>query len=1116
MSDLSGLIRCEMRFAVLGPLEVSVDAGPLSLGGHKQRTLLAVLLVRANAVVSRDELTDALWGDRPPPSADVSLDAYLHRLRKLLGHDRLLRQTGGYLLHVEPDELDADRFERLAADGRRAAVDGDPAGAVNAFNEALALWRDPAWFDIRDNPTVSAEALRLDELRLDALESRIEADLTLGGGAELVAELERLVGEHPLRERLLGALMIALYRAGRQTDALHTFQSARQRLVDDLGLEPGPELHDLQRRILLHDPSLEPPRRFPSMPGSHGGRGRAVTALLAVAAALAGVLVLSASAADQQRALAAGVSGVVAVKTASDRIALTTPLVGTPGSVTAGAGSAWVANPGAQQVSRIDARSGVVVDDLPVAAEPGSIVYGGGAIWVAGTDAATVTRIDPTTESVTQTIPLPGVNPVAIAYGAAGLWVADSGDKELFEINPISDSLKRTLSLDLQPSAVLIRGRSVWVAGYNDATLERINPETGRVLALVHVGNGPASIGYAAGSLWVTNSLDSTVSRIDPATSEVTATIAVGSGPDAVAAGPGAVWVANQYSGTVSRIDPRIDRVVASVKVGGAPSSLTVSGGRLWVGVAANSGHHRGGKLVIATPSRLASSTDPAASIDPAFYQFAANGQFTGLAYDSLVNFQQSPGPAGLRLVPDLALSIPRATDGGTAYTFRIRQGIRYSDGQFLRAGDFRRGFERLFRVGSPYASAFEDIVGVRACLADRARCDLSRGIVTNDATGTVTFRLTAPDPAFLFRLTYEAFSAPIPPGTPDRETGSHTVPGTGPYEISSVSPTEIRFTRNRFFHEWSHAAQPDGNPDSIVWRSSPTNQDAITTIEQGRADWLFSAITGPVYRRLKLESPAQLHSNPQPAVDFAAVNTNTPPFNDLRVRQALNYAINRARIVQLYGGPSLATPICQPIAPGLPGYRRYCPYTLHPNANGTWSAPNMARARQLVAQSGTRGERIVVWGSPDIEFVPPTVPGYFASVLRALGYDVTLHLTPLVSITKQDWSDMQIFIEGDWVAPWPDPTSYIPQFFSCGGGNSNGWYCNPATDRLMRRAERLELTDPPRSRTIWEAVDRQLTDSAEWVPTVTHPGIELTSRRLRNYQYNPVDGFLADQSWLG
>ena len=447
---------------------------------------------------------------------------------------------------------------------------------------------------------------------------------------------------------------------------------------------------------------------------------------------------------------------------------------------------------------------------------------------------------------------------------------------------------------------------------------------------------------------------------------------------------------------------------------------------------------------------------------------------------------------AGLRLARHLpaeprrrrsaARSRPRAVDPGSGrrrptYAFRIRPGIRYSDGQPLRASDFRRGIERLFRVGSPGGSLYAGLVGAAACARRPASCDLSRGIVTDDAAGTVTFHLTAPDPEFLFKLTEFAFSAPIPPGTPDHETGSRTVPGTGPYKIARVSDTEIRFVRNPFFREWSHAAQPAGNPDSIVWRTVPTAQAAVTAIEHGRADWLFGQIPAAQYHQLELQDPAQLHSSPQFAVEFVPLNTHLAPFNDVRVRQALNYAINRGEIAQLYGGPSFATPTCQPIAPGLPGYRRYCPYTLHPRADGAWSAPDMARARRLVAQSGTLGERVDVWGSPDEGFVPPTTAAYIASVLRALGYRVHLHLVPLATITEAMGKRIQLSVDGDWVANYPDPSSYLPQFFGCGGGNQQRLLLQPgarprdATSRAARThrsrqgGSRLGIHRPPAHR---------------------------------------------------
>jgi YVTN family beta-propeller protein len=1109
-------------FRILGPLEVSADGRMIEIGGAKLRALLAILLLRANQSVPRDVLVHDLWGEQPPAGAQGSLEVYISRLRKALGAAAdgpvVVTRPGAYCLLLADGQLDAHRFERLVEQGRSALAADVPGQGAASLREALRLWRGNALGDLSSEPFAQLETGRLEELRLGAIEDRIEADLALGRHADVVSELEALVVVHPLRERLHGQLMIALYRGGRQAEALETYQAARRTLINELGLEPGPALQQVERAILEQDASLDLPRRAVVTPaaGPRARRTRVTAIALASVAVLAAGLVIGARGAHARQATFAGKNGLVAVDTASARLVYATQLAGAPGAVSSGDGSVWVADPGAGEVSRIDSGSGVEVDRILVGGEPGSIVSGGGAIWAASTVSATVTRIDPATESVTQTITLPGANPGAIAFGAGRVWVADSAAHELFEVDPVTGSLDRTFSLDLQPSAIAATGQAIWVAGYNNATVEELAPASGRVIARVHVGDGPVALAFDAGSLWVANSLDATVSRIDLGARAVAATIPVGSGPAALAAGPSSVWVANQYSGTVTRIDPETNRVAASVRIAGAPTSLTVSGSRIWVGVAANSGSHRGGTLVIVTAATITSSSSTTnASVDPAFYNVAANPQFTGLAYDALVTFEQSPGADGLRLVPDLALSIPTPGDGGAVYTFRIRPGIRYSDGQALRASDFRRGMERLFRVGSPGVSLYADLVGARACLRRPRSCDLSHGIITDDAAGTVTFHLAAPDPEFLFKLTEYAFAAPIPPGTPDHETGSRAVPGTGPYQIASVSDTEVRFVRNPFFREWSHAAQPAGNPDSIVWRTVPTVRAAVTAIEQGRADWLFGQVPAAQYQQLELQDPAQLHSNPQFAVEFLPFNTHLAPFNDVRVRQALNYAIDRGEIAQLYGGPSFATPTCQPIAPGLPGYVPYCPYTLHPNPDGAWSAPDMARARQLVTESGTRGERVDVWGSPDEGFVPPPTTAYVASVLRALGYRVYVHLAPFATITGAMWRRMQVATDGDWVADYPDPSSYLPQFFACDGGNGNGYYCNPALDREMQQAQLLELSGPARAAAVWAAVDRQLTDEAVWVPTVTLRDVELTSRRLGNYQYNPVLGFLIDQSWL-
>ena len=433
-----------------------------------------------------------------------------------------------------------------------------------------------------------------------------------------------------------------------------------------------------------------------------GTQGRfAVLGLLALATIVAVALVLSAGAATRRRVLHAGASGIVAIDALSGRVATATPLTGAPGAVTDGDGSVWVADPTGQDVSQINPATGNLIERIPASGEPGSIVSGGGAIWVASTIDATVRRINPTAALVTQTIQLPGSNPDAIAYGAGRLWVADAAEHELQEIDGTTGSRRSTLSLDVQPGAVAVGDGAVWVAGYNNATVEGLNPTSGRVLTRIHVGDGPAALVFDDGALWVANSLDATVSRIDPATAAVTATIPVRSGPTALTVADGSVWVADQDSDTISRIDPSTDRVAANVDLTGAPTSLTVTGSRVWATIAASAGSHRGGTLTIVAPGDLTSSSVTNDTTDPAFYTGANNSQFLGLAYDALLTFQQSPGANGLRLVPDLALSIPTPTDGGKTYAFRIRPGIRYSDGQRLLAGDFRRGIERLFRVGS-------------------------------------------------------------------------------------------------------------------------------------------------------------------------------------------------------------------------------------------------------------------------------------------------------------------------------------------------------------------------------------------------------------------------------
>jgi predicted ATPase/DNA-binding SARP family transcriptional activator len=270
-----------MDFRILGPLEVDEAGQALPIADGRQRALLAILLVHANEPVSTDELIDELWGEHAPAAPRKGLQVQVSRLRRALGEDsaRVVTRPNGYLLHVEPGELDLDRCERLAREGRESLSTDNPGRAAERLREALRLWRGPPLADFVFDPFAQAEIGRLDELRLALLEDRIEADLACGRHAELVGELEALVAEHPLRERLRRQLVLALYRGGRQADALEAYRHARVVLDEELGLEPTPELRELEQAILTHDPGLRAPAapdpvvsRLPAPPTATIGR----------------------------------------------------------------------------------------------------------------------------------------------------------------------------------------------------------------------------------------------------------------------------------------------------------------------------------------------------------------------------------------------------------------------------------------------------------------------------------------------------------------------------------------------------------------------------------------------------------------------------------------------------------------------------------------------------------------------------------------------------------------------------------------------------------------------------------------------------------------------------
>ena len=1095
-----------MEFGILGAVELVLDGRVVALGGPKQRALLALLLVNANEVVSRDRLIEGLWGERPPATAQRSLDSYISRLRGLLGTGRIERRAPGYRIVVGASELDSQRFEAMLERGRKLAAAGDAREAASILRSALAIWRGPALADVLDEPFADRTAEWLNERRLVALETRIRCDIVVGESQDIVSELELLVAQHPFREQLVESLMLALYREGRQVEALAAYQAARRRLGDELGLEPGPPLRAMEREILEQAPRLdavngstlaEPPaRRLTSRRQTFFIGCAAVAVIASVAIGIR--LGTHGSAASVAPATSAR---VVELGSHSSIQGTSTALTASATAMVANGDSLWAAEPDAGAIVRIDPRASRVAERIPLGGAPGAITVGGGSLWVADIPGETISRIDPVTQMLTQTITLGGARATALTFGLGALWVADASDQALLEFDPRSGALRRTINLDAHPTGVAVGNGLIWVADYDAGSLTGIEARSGRTTVSVRVGNGPSAIAFGGGATWVANSLDSTVSRIDPTTGSVAAVIPVGSTPVALVADSRSVWVASHYGGTVSRIDQGRDVVADTSEVGGGPTALARIDATVWVAMSPQV-HHHGGRLVLLHTTPI--------SIDPALQLDVFPLQSDGLTRDGLVTYNHTSGPEGLRLVPDLALNLPTPTAAGTTYTFHLRPRIRYSNGKPLQAEDFRRSFERLFRLRSPGAGYFFGILGARACTT--THCDLSAGIVPDNAASTITFHLTAPDPTFLQKLTIGGLATPVPAGTPAHAVHTQPIPGTGPYLVQAADRKAIRYVRNPYFREWSHAAQPNGNPDVIVMRFGLSPEDEVQAIKRGAADWMADAIPAQALLELRTRYASQLHSSAGTQTDFLQINTQTPPFNDRRVRQALNYAIDRRTVASLYGGSDAASPTCQVLPPGVTGYRRYCPYTRQPTSQGRWKSPDHAKARRLILASGTRGQAVTIWAASDAGGPVRAVVAYTVNLLKQLGYKAKSHFEPssfFASARPSQYRRMQMTQPA-----WADETPYnfFATWFACDAAYNHRWFCDPYVDRSIGRAQALESANPRAAAQLWSRLDRKLVDDAAWVPLVNPRQIDLISNNARNYQHHAILGIIVDQ----
>ena len=543
-----------------------------------------------------------------------------------------------------------------------------------------------------------------------------------------------------------------------------------------------------------------------------------------------------------------------------------------------------------------------------------------------------------------------------------------------------------------------------------------------------------------------------------------------------------------------------------AVSSGSAPVTASVAAGDL--------AKHRGGTLKMIWQG-AGSSIDTAVDYDPNWFILRMTG-------DGLMAWKQVGGTAGNDLVPDLATSAPTPTDSGKTYKFSLRPGIKYSTGATVKATDFPYTMTREFKVPGPGVGLYSGIVGAPACIAKPKTCDLSKGVQADDAAGTVTFHLSAPDADFLQKLALP-FGYVVPAGTPNVDTGRKPLPATGPYMIKSYDPTKLMvLVRNPVFKQWSADAQPDGYPDVIQMTIGIADEDAVTQVENGQADWAYDPPPADRLNEVATKYADQIHISPTPNNYFMALNTKVAPFDNVAVRQALNFATDRKAVIQLFGGPRLAQPSCQILPPNFPGYEANCPYTADPGPK--WSAPDLAKAQQLVDGSGTKGQKVVVVGTPDDS--TKNIDLYFVSLLKKLGYNASLKT--LASTVEygyvQDSRNKAQISYSYWSPDYTAAADFLSLQVGCAGFHAASSaspnlseFCDPAIQRQTERAETTQQTDVAAANTQWAAIDKAVTAQAPQVSLFTPNHLAFVSKRLGNYQFSPAvtANFLIDQAWV-
>ena len=508
-------------------------------------------------------------------------------------------------------------------------------------------------------------------------------------------------------------------------------------------------------------------------------------------------------------------------------------------------------------------------------------------------------------------------------------------------------------------------------------------------------------------------------------------------------------------------------------------------------------------------------------SLDPQINYTLQYWQLYQAMYDGLLAFTKVGGQQSFTVVPDLAESMPKVTDGGKTYTFTLRKGIKFSNGQPVTPDDVVASFERIFKISTPTAGTFYNgIVGASTCLKTPANCTLPKGVIGDDKTNTVVIHLVEPDPEFPYKLAVPHASI-LPKSAPSKDAGSLPIPTTGAYMVKSYDPNRaLILVRNPYFKEWSALAQPQGYPDEIDETFGLTVEAEVTAVENGQADWVFDPPPADRLNEIGTKYAAQAHVNPLTAMYYLTMNVNIPPFNNIKARQAINWAVDRAATVRLYGGSNLAQPVCTILPPGFPGHTDSCQYTK--GGGNTWTAPDLAKAKQLVQQSGTAGQQVAVTTQSDE--VNKSIGEYLQSLLNQIGYKATLKaISPNIQFTyiQNTKNKVQLALTS-WYQDYPAASDFLNVLLSCAsfhpGSDSSiniSGFCDKTINAKMQQALATERTSMDQANQMWGQIDHDIMTQSPVAPLFTPKLIDFVSKRIGNYQFSKQFYMLVDQLWV-